>query len=300
VIEFRVGNDAAGSRLDVVLARHAGVSRAVAGRAIDRGDVTIEGVVAKRAARVEAGVLVRATLRDEAAERTPGAEEIDVRAVYEDEALLVVSKPAGLVVHPAPGHATGTLVNALIARGARGGPPQRPGIVHRLDAGTSGLMIVAKDPIAFERLAAAMSARDISRIYLALVEGSPDADAFTVDAPIGRSPRNRKKMAVVEGGREARTELHVLERHARTALVEARPYTGRTHQIRVHLRAAGHPVVGDPVYGRARTASTLGLKRPFLHAVRLRFEHPMTGALLDLEDPLPPDLSDALARARAL
>ena len=244
---------------------------------------------------------VRVSLPEEVS-RQLQAEDIPVRIVYEDQNLLVVSKPAGLVVHPAPGHSSGTLVNALLARvGAApaGGDDGRPGIVHRLDAGTSGLMIVAKDEAAHAALSEALAARAITRIYLALVEGNLDTDNATIDAPIGRSLRDRKKMAVVAGGRPAVTEIKVLEKLPDTALVEARPITGRTHQIRVHLKAAGHPVAGDRVYGSNRKlAAALGLERPFLHAARLSFEHPSTGARIELEDPLPPDLQAALEAAR--
>ncbi len=198
---------------------------------------------------------------------------------------------------------SGTLVNALLARAGAlpaGGSAERPGIVHRLDAGTSGLMIVAKDEATHAALTEALAAREVTRVYLALTEGVPDTDTATIDAPIGRSSRNRKKMGIVAGGRPSVTEISVQERHAETALVEARPVTGRTHQIRVHLAAADHPVVGDRVYGRNRKLATaLGLDRPFLHAARLSFEHPSTGARIELEDPLPPDLVAALEAARA-
>src|SRR5438132_5243384 len=161
------------------------------------------------------------------------------------------------------------------------------GIVHRLEAGTSALMIVAKDEGTHSALTELLAARAVTRVYTALVEGNPDTDTATIDAPIGRSPRNRKKMGVVAGGRPSITEITVLERNADTGLVEARPITGRTHQIRVHLAAADHPVVGDRVYGRSRKLATaLGLDRPFLHAARLSFEHPSTGARIELEDPL--------------
>jgi len=297
--EFVVDAHDAGARLDVVLARRADISRAVAVRAIEAGDVTVDGVPANKSLRLEEGAVVSAPSFTDDDVPQPAAEDIDVRTVYEDAVLLVVSKPAGLVVHPAPGHATGTLVNALIARGARGGDQERPGIVHRLDAGTSGLMIVAKDDDAFARLTEMMGAREISRTYLALVEGEPDTETITIDAPIGRSPKHRKKMAIVAGGRDSLTEVTVLERLGMSSFIEARPHTGRTHQIRVHLQAAGHPVIGDEVYGRDRAlARELGLGRPFLHATRLAFDHPVSGARLELEDPLPPDLVEALARAR--
>lgn len=298
-LEFEAGAADAGERLDVVVARHAGVSRATAARLIADGLVAVDGAGTTKSARVGRGARVRVHVPAPVAVE-PVAEEIPLRIVYEDAALLVVSKPGGLVVHPAPGHASGTLVNALLARAApAGGAPERPGIVHRLDAGTSGLMVVAKTVEAYEALARAMAAREVARAYLALVEGSPQSETATIDAPIGRSPRHRKKMAVVAGGREAVTRYAVLERHARTALLEVRPLTGRTHQIRVHLSETGHAVLGDPVYGRDRAlARALGLDRPFLHAARLAFAHPSTGEPLEIDDPLPPELAEALARAR--
>jgi 23S rRNA pseudouridine1911/1915/1917 synthase len=300
--EFRVSAKDAGARLDAFVGARAGVSRAAAAKLIASGAVTVERRIATKSLRVEAGMSVSVSL-PEAAAATLEAEDIPVHVVYEDDNLLVVSKPAGLVVHPAPGHPSGTLVNALLARtGAlpAGGDAGRPGIVHRLDAGTSGLMIVAKDEATHAALTEALAARAVTRIYLALVEGNPDTDTATIDAPIGRSPRNRKNMGVVAGGRDSITEITVIERHAETALVEARPITGRTHQIRVHLAAVDHPVVGDSVYGRNRKLATaLGLDRPFLHAARLSFEHPSTGARIELSDPLPGDLTAALELGRA-
>jgi 23S rRNA pseudouridine1911/1915/1917 synthase len=300
--EFVVSADEAGTRLDAFVAAHAGVSRAAAARSISEGSVRVDGKPASKSLRVLNGMSIAVSLRESDDEAGPKPEDIPVRIVYEDEQLLVVSKPAGLVVHPAPGHASATLVNALLARdGAApaGGDALRPGIVHRLDAGTSGLMIVAKDEPTHAALTEALAARAVSRVYLALVDGVPDTDTATIDAPIGRSPRDRKKMAVVAGGRPAVTEIKVLEKQGETALVEARPVTGRTHQIRVHLKAAGHPVVGDSVYGRNRKlAAALGLDRLFLHAARLSFEHPSTGARIELEDPLPADLQAALEAAR--
>jgi 23S rRNA pseudouridine1911/1915/1917 synthase len=264
--------------------------------------VTVDGRQATKSTRLEAGMAVHVSVPPEAI-TTLAAEDIPVTIVYEDEHLLVVSKPAGLVVHPAPGHPSGTLVNALLARAGAlpaGGSAERPGIVHRLDAGTSGLMIVAKNEVTHAALTEALAARAVTRVYTTLVEGNPDTDTATIDAPIGRSARNRKKMGVVAGGRDSITEIAVLERHRDTALVEARPITGRTHQIRVHLAAAEHPVVGDHVYGRDRKlAAALNLDRPFLHAARLSFEHPSTGARIELSDPLPPDLVEALELARA-
>ena len=290
----------AGERLDVAVAKAAAVTRSRAARLIDAGAVTVNGVAVARSMRLAAGDRITIALPGEPEVAAPSAEDIPVPVVYEDEWLLVVAKPAGLVVHPAPGHPGGTLVNALLARTGRAlpGEGERPGIVHRLDAGTSGLMIVALEEQAFERLREMMAAHEVTRNYLALVEGAPPASA-TIDAPIGRSPRHRKKMAVVAGGREAVTDVRRLEVHPQTALVEARPRTGRTHQIRVHLSEAGYPIAGDRVYGRDRKlAGNLGLERPFLHAAGLAFRHPVTGAPVELSEPLPEDLAGALERAR--
>ena len=289
-----------GERLDVAVSKAAGVTRSRAARLIDDGAVLVNGRAVARSTRLVAGDRIAIAIPDEPA-TAAAPEEIPVPIVYEDEWLLVVSKPAGLVVHPAPGHPAGTLVNALLARIGRPlpGERERPGIVHRLDAGTSGLMIVALTETALGRLRDMMAARAVSRVYLALVEGEPPPNA-TIDAPIGRSPRHRKKMAVVAGGRDAVTEVRRLETHPGTALVEARPRTGRTHQIRVHLAEAGYPIAGDRVYGKDRKlAARLGLERPFLHAAGLRFDHPITGARVELSDPLPADLEQALERARA-
>jgi 23S rRNA pseudouridine1911/1915/1917 synthase len=222
----------------------------------------------------------------------------EVRLVHTDERFAVVDKPAGLVVHPAPGTRGPTLVDELGPLLGGGPDAARPGIVHRLDRDTSGLMLVARDDEAHRRLSAAIKAREVSRTYLALVEGAPSA-AGEIDAPVGRSPRHRKKMAVVAGGKEARTSYRRVETLRDTALLEVRPLTGRTHQIRVHLAAAGYPVVGDVVYGHDRKlAASLGLDRPFLHAWALAFAHPVTGEALALEEPLPEDLDRALALAR--
>lgn len=296
---FVASDEDAGERLDVIVARNAGLSRSVAARLIDGGDVTVNGAGASRSARVQEGARVSVLLPPQP--EAPQPEDIPLRVVYEDEHLLVISKPAGLVVHPAAGHVGGTLVNALLARGtAAGGAPERPGIVHRLDAGTSGLMVVAKTEEAHDRLVRMMAGREVRRVYLALVEGVPATETGTVDAPIGRSGRHRKKMDVVAGGKPAVSHYSVLERFDDAALLEVRPETGRTHQIRVHLRALGHPVAGDAVYGRdRRLAARLGLERPFLHAARLSFRHPLSAAAVELEDPLPPDLEDVLRSLRS-
>jgi 23S rRNA pseudouridine1911/1915/1917 synthase len=219
------------------------------------------------------------------------------RIVHEDEWLAVVDKPAGLVVHAAPGHRGETLVDVLGDLLGGGEDPQRPGIVHRLDKDTSGLMLVARDDEAHRRLAAQIKAREVSRTYLALVEGRPKSRSGTIDAPLGRDYRAPARRAVRgRGPRDARTHFTVLETFPADALVEARLETGRTHQIRAHFAAIGHPVAGDPQYGHA---GRHGLRRQFLHSARLGFRHPFTGDDLEFTSPLPPDLAEALERARA-
>jgi 23S rRNA pseudouridine1911/1915/1917 synthase len=222
----------------------------------------------------------------------------ELNIVWRDEHLLVVDKPPGLVVHPARGHREGTLSQLLsvtAAGAAGGGDPDRPGIVHRLDRDTSGLLVVACSEEAHRLLQAALRKRLIEREYLALVEGLPPARSGTIDAPIGRHPRTRTRMAV--GGtapREARTHFTLERPLSRVSLLRLRLDTGRTHQIRVHLQAIGHPVCGDPEYG---TPGTLGLTRQFLHATRLAFPHPITAEPVEVNSPLPPDLRQALRRA---
>jgi 23S rRNA pseudouridine1911/1915/1917 synthase len=220
-----------------------------------------------------------------------------LRIAFEDEHLLVVDKPPGLVVHPARGHREDTL-SQLLAPQLAGGDPERAGIVHRLDRDTSGLLVVARSAEAHRLLQAALSARRIEREYLALVEGRPPARTGTIEAPIGRDPRVRTRMAV--GGaaaRDARTHFTLERALNGTSLLRLKLETGRTHQIRVHLQAIGHPVVGDPEYG---TAGMLGLERQFLHSARLSFDHPITGERVDVSSPLPPDLKTALERAEQL
>lgn len=293
-LEFVVETDEAGSRLDVVLAARTGLSRSTASTL----EALVDGKRAAKSLRLEEGQRVGVDLPEEAP--VSPAATIEVRIAYEDEHLMIVDKPAGLVVHPSPGHEGGTLVNALLARAEKpaGGEAFRPGIVHRLDAGTSGLMLVAKSEEAFDALSAMIASRLVRREYRALVEGTPPAHTATIDAPIGRSSRHRKKMAVVAEGREAITHYETLERLGETTLLAVTLETGRTHQIRVHLAEIGHPVVGDPAYGRSKKiAVRLGLARPFLHATRLSLTHPITGTALDVSSPLPPDLQAALASA---
>jgi 23S rRNA pseudouridine1911/1915/1917 synthase len=295
-MRLRAGAEDAGARLDAFLAGPLG-SRARAQRLIEEGAVRVDGAVVPKRHRVEAGETVdvdvgpEATAHPERAAPPPG---IAVR--YEDDDLLVVDKPPGVVVHPARGHQTGTLAQAL-AEVAAGGEPGRAGIVHRLDRDTSGLLVVARSPAAHRRLKAALQRRAIVREYVALVEGRPPARTGTIDAPIGRDRRRRTRMSTdTDDPRAAVTHFAIEEALARTTLLRVRLETGRTHQIRAHLRAIGHPVAGDPEYG---TAGRLGLERQFLHAARLRFAQPFTGDLVEVTSPLPDDLAAALERARA-
>ena len=221
-----------------------------------------------------------------------------VETRHVDDDVIVVAKPAGLVVHPGAGHAGGTLVNGLLARFPeleQVGDRSRPGIVHRLDRDTSGLMVVARSPLAYDALVDALGRREVDRRYTALVWGRPDAPRGAIDAPIGRSTTRRTRMAVREGGREARTSYEVMREFddPMVTLLECRLETGRTHQIRVHLAAIGHPVVGDAAYRGAR--STLALARPFLHAATLAFDHPRLGEPVRFDEPLPDELTAVLA-----
>lgn len=284
-------------RLDAVLAELAGVARADVQRAIERGAVLVDGEARPKSFRLSGGERIEAEL---AADEPPPPEPGGIPLRYEDEHLAVVSKPPGVVTHPTASRRTGTLVNLLLGMGmplSTVGGSDRPGIVHRLDAGTSGLMIVAKDDETHRGLVRMLSARRVARTYLALVRGAPAHDVFAVEAPLAR---HRARVAVRSGtGVEAATDLEVRERLPGTALLVARPRTGRTHQIRVHLSSIGHPIVGDRAYGGAGDlARRLGLSRPFLHAWRLAFDHPATAESIELEEPLPEDLQDALERAR--
>lgn len=294
----RIEAAATPGRLDAVLATLAGVPRAEVQRAIERGAVLVDGVARPKSFRLEGGERIEAELSiDEPPPPEPGG--VPVR--YEDQHLAVVAKPAGQVTHPTASRRTGTLVNRLLGTGmplSLVGGPDRPGIVHRLDAGTSGLMIVAKDDQAHHALVRMLAEHRVERTYVALVRGSPPHDAFTVEAPLAR----RRARVVVRAGSgvEASTDFEVRERFPATTLLIARPRTGRTHQIRVHLSSIGHPVVGDRAYGGGGDAARrLGLTRPFLHAWRLAFDHPMTGERIELEEPLPDELTVALERARA-
>lgn len=299
-IELRI--DASKVRLDKFLAEQVPeLSRSEIQRLIASGRVTVDGEPAKPSHKVRMGeevvVLVPA---EESTELLPEAIPLDI--VYEDQVLLVVDKPAGMVVHPAPGHSGGTLVNALLAHCPElaAGEDDRPGIVHRLDRDTSGLILVAKNEKARRALQRQFKERQVHKAYLALLDGHLHPAWGRIEAAVGRDPHHRQRMSVQTGGREAITEYHVLEQFAHRVgpaagdytLVEAEPLTGRTHQIRVHLASIGHPVVGDGVYGRRRTS--LPVSRQFLHARRLGFKHPTTGQRLELEAPLPEELATVL------
>ena len=285
---------AAGERLDVFLAGHAG-SRAAAQRLIDDGLVTVDGRPRAKRHSLRGGEAIEVAEVDAtAAEEVPVA---DFAIAWEDGHLMVVDKPAGVVVHPARGHTAGTLAQALEARGAAGGPEGRRGIVHRLDRDTSGLLVVARSEAVLAALQAALKARAIEREYLALVEGRPSARTGTIEAPLGRDRRVRTRMSTdTAEGRPAVTHFATELALDDYTLLRVRLETGRTHQIRAHLKAIGHPVAGDPEYGRA---GALGLPRQFLHAERLAFDHPVTGERVDVRSPLPADLETALKRGGA-
>ena len=284
-------------RLDAVLAEAAGISRADAQRAISAGDVLVDGVPRPKAHRLSGGERIEADL-PERGELEPEPGGVPVR--YEDEHLLVIAKPAGLVTHPTASRRSGTLVNRLLGLGvplSSGSDPDRPGIVHRLDVGTSGLMLVAKTDEAHDALVALLAAREVEREYLALVRGVAEHDDFAVDAPLKR--RGTRVRVRRGGGAEAETIFSVAERLEQATLLTARPRTGRTHQIRAHLSSIGHPILGDRSYGGGGDdAKRLGLSRPFLHARRLALAHPITGGRIEVEEPLPEDLQAALTLAR--
>lgn len=282
-------------RLDAVVARLTGRARGDVERAIAAGLVEVDGERRPKAFRLRGGERITVAFQADEPLRAEGP-AVPIR--YEDEHLAVVVKPAGMVTHPTAGRRGGTLVNALLGMGvplAPAGGELRPGIVHRLDAGTSGLLVVAKTDEAYAALRSLFREHRVERRYLALVRGDVGSDAFAVDAPLGR----RAARVVVDAteGRRAETAFEVRERFGRATLLEASPRTGRTHQIRVHLAAVGHPILGDRSYGGAgEDARGLDLTRPFLHAWRLSLEHPITGVPLEIEEPLPDDLSSALTR----
>ena len=288
-----------GERVDKYVAQEVpSLSRSRVKQLIDAGLLSVNGIMVKASHRLEEG--------DELVLRVPQVEEVHLvpeymplRVVYEDNDLVVVDKTADLVVHPAPGHERGTLANALLARypGLPVDDEGRPGIVHRLDKDTSGLILVARNEEARRDLQGQFKAGQVDKVYLALVQGRVEPRSGIIDAPIGRDPRERKRMAVVRhGGRQSVTEYRVLEQLGDFALLEVRPRTGRTHQIRVHLAFIGHPVVGDMVYGYRK--QRLSVKRQFLHAHRLGFRLPSSGQPMELESDLPADLAVVLEQLR--
>jgi len=297
-VKQRVPDSAAGERLDRFLASLPEMgSRAIAERLLESGEVLVDGRILAKSYRLAGGEEVDFDpVTREAVRLEP--EEMDLRIAYEDEHLVVVDKPAGLVVHPAPGHASGTLVHALLAHEVAGGDnAERPGIVHRLDRDTSGLMVVARSEEAHARLKELVRRHALERHYAALVVGRPRSRRGRIEAPIGRDRREPMRQSLdTDAPRDAVTHFELVDSFPRHSLLDVRLETGRTHQIRVHLAAVDLPVAGDPVYGRPRE---LGLARQFLHAARLALTHPFTGARVEVESPLPHDLSAALERARA-
>lgn len=288
-----------GMRLDAALARlYPEYSRSRLQAWLRDGRIRIDGTTAEVKHKVCGGETI-ALAAEPAVTAVDRPEAIGLAICFEDEHLLVIDKPAGLVVHPGNGNWSGTLMNALLHHEPRLAEVPRAGIVHRLDKDTSGLLVVAKTLIAQTHLVRQLQARSVRRHYLAVVHGSVTAGG-TVDAPIGRHPVQRTRMAVVDSGREARTHYTVRERFAAATLIECRLETGRTHQIRVHMASLGFPLVGDPVYGKRKTADTLlaAFSRQALHAWRLALIHPATGAELAWESPLPDDMTVLLADLR--
>jgi 23S rRNA pseudouridine1911/1915/1917 synthase len=303
VLTWIIGEDESGQRLDFVLASLAGITRSQARRWIESDRVEVSGRVPRVSLRLQVGAVLTATpLVPEVSPLTP--EAIPLVVLHEDSDLIVIDKPAGLVVHPAPGHPNGTLVNALLHHCeslAGVGGVLRPGIVHRLDRGTSGVMVAAKNDLAHQSLARQFHDHDIDREYRALVRGLPSADSGRVDRPIGRHPRDRKRMSVrSHRSREAHTAWQVIERFPASNLswLAVFPETGRTHQIRVHLSSVGLPIVGDPVYGRSKREPP-GLERPALHARVLGFEHPRSGERMRFEAEIPADIGELHDALRA-
>jgi 23S rRNA pseudouridine1911/1915/1917 synthase len=289
-----VPDTAGGLRLDRYLGGLPEVgSRAAAERLFATGEVLVDGRPAPKSRRLAGGEEVEFATPEGPPELAP--EEVGLRIAHEDEHLLVVDKPAGVVVHPSPGHASGTLVHGVLARGAAGGEEERPGIVHRLDRDTSGLLVVARSDEAHERLKQLVQRHGLERTYTALVRGRPRSRRGRIEAPIGRDRRDPTKQSLkTDSPRDAVTHFELLELIGQYALLRVDLETGRTHQIRVHLAAIGLPVVGDPVYGVPDPA----LGRQFLHAARLGFEHPFTGERIEVESPLPGELARYLETLR--
>lgn len=294
-----------GERLDRVVSLITGCPRSAAARWLAEDRVRVDGVVTRvRSRRLSEGERITIDVPDPEPRELVPDPDVEFEVVHVDDDLIVVDKPAGLVVHPGSGHPDGTLVHGLLARFpeiARVGQPDRPGIVHRLDRGTSGVLLVARTGRAYEVLVAQLAAHRVDREYRALVMGHPEPGRGLVDAPVGRSASTPTRMTITGSGRPARTRYEVLERldgPPRQALIACELETGRTHQIRVHLAGIAHPVVGDATYGG--NAGDLGLERPFLHARHVRLVHPVSGRQVHFTAPLPADLVDALNRAREL
>ena len=292
----------AGLRLDVALSRLFGFSRTTAADLIDTGQVTVDGERPPRSARVNADAWLEVALPDAATPAQPRAVD-GLEVLHDDEDLVVIAKPVGVAVHPSPGWTGPTVTQGLAAMGYRlstSGAAERQGIVHRLDAGTTGVMVVAKSEHAYSHLKRAFKERTVDKRYGALVQGHPDPTSGTIDAPIGRHPGADYKFAVIEGGRPSVTHYATDEAFRAATLLDVHLETGRTHQIRVHMAAVRHPCVGDTTYGADPTLSArLGLRRQWLHARELAFEHPATGTELRVSAPLPPDLQHALDVLRA-
>jgi 23S rRNA pseudouridine1911/1915/1917 synthase len=297
-LRFSVADGDAGSRLDRALAARSEIgTRSLAEQLVATGAVTVDGSVRQKSHRLERGSVVEVVLP--ARDAGLVSEPVTVPLAYDDEHLLVVDKPAGIAMHPGAGTTAGTLAAQLVTLGAAGGEdPDRPGIVHRLDRDTSGLLVVARSEEVFFALQGAVRRREVERRYLALVKGHPRSRTGRIDAAIGRDRRDPTKRSLdTQEPRDAVTWFEVVEALPEHALLDVKLETGRTHQIRVHLAAIDLPVSGDPSYG---VKGDLGLERQFLHAHRLRLKHPITGQEIDLESPLPPELTTGLERARAL
>ncbi|HUR13145.1 MAG TPA: RluA family pseudouridine synthase [Mycobacteriales bacterium] len=294
-----------GLRLDAALSRLFGLSRTSAVTVIEQGGARVDGRVRGKSDRVLAGSMLEVELPSAPPSTRPAPEVVEgLRVVHEDAALLVVDKPVGVAAHPSPGWEGPTVIGGLAAAGHRvstSGAEERQGVVHRLDVGTSGLMVVAKSEHAYTVLKDAFRQRTVTKTYHALVQGHPDPMTGTVDAPIDRHPTSAYKFAVVQGGRDSVTHYDTIEAFRHATLLDINLETGRTHQIRVHMAAIKHPCVGDVTYGADPTLSKrLGLERQWLHAVRLAFAHPDDGRLLELESPYPADLQRALDTIAAL
>lgn len=283
---FKVEEAEAGGRLDKLASRRLGVSRSAAQKLISSGDILVDGDETVPSHKARTGDFISATLPSDELE----AEDIEIPVVFEDEHLIVVDKPAGLVVHPGAGNSSGTLANALLGHGiSGGGDPTRPGVVHRLDRDTSGLLVVAKGEPSYSRLVEMLSKRKVKRIYRAIAVGTNLPETGTINSPVGRDPDNPTLMAAGVG-KSAVTHFEVMEESSAHTMLRVRLETGRTHQIRVHLSAIGHPVYADPLYGKA-----VENHRLWLHAERLGFVHPVSGESVEFEAPVPDDLRESAA-----